>query len=155
MARHEDREADVRGGWAHALEFDEGAVRELPLFAELDEAGIEVVMSSARELVFEAGETVIHRWQGTRHFYTIVEGRVEISGGEAKLGELGPGDFFGELAALDWGAGFGYARTATVVARSRLRLLVLSPAALGELVRRAPQVERRVREAARERVRRI
>ena len=38
---------------------------------------------------------------------------------------LGPGDFFGELAAIDWGAGFGRTRTATVVATQATRLLVL------------------------------
>lgn len=27
---------------------------------------------------------------------------------------MGPGDHFGELAAHDWGGGYGYARTATV-----------------------------------------
>jgi CRP-like cAMP-binding protein len=66
--------------------------------------------------------------------------------------ELGPGEFFGELAALDWGAGFGYARTADVVASSAARLLVLAPATLGELLRRAPGLEATLRAAARQRL---
>jgi hypothetical protein len=32
------------------------------------------------------------------------------------------GEFFGELAALDWGAGYGYTRLATVIATSAARL---------------------------------
>ena len=71
------------------------------------------------------------------------------------LRELGPGDHFGELAALDWGAGFGYARTAHVVATSPLRLLVLPASGLNELVRQAPELDRRLRAAARERLTRI
>ena len=33
-----------------------------------------------------------------------------------RIARLGPGEFFGEIAALDWGAGFGYPRIAQVVA---------------------------------------
>src|SRR5207253_3016601 len=69
--------------------------------------------------------------------------------------ELGSGDLFGELAALDWGAGFGYARTADVVATSSARLLVLAPATLAELIRRAPQVEVTLRRTARDRARQL
>jgi hypothetical protein len=149
---HEDRYADVRGGWADVSEFEEAAIRRLPLFAELSPEAIEVVLGSARSLELEAGQTVIHQWQGTRHFYAIVAGTVEIRARGRTIREAGPGDFFGELAALDWGAGFGYARTASVAAKTDVRLLVLSPSALSELIRRAPAVERRLRGAARERL---
>jgi aromatic-L-amino-acid decarboxylase len=154
--RHGDPHADVRGGWAHTGDFDASTVAALPLFADLEPAAVDVVLGSARKLELESGETVVHRWQGTRHFYVIVAGTVEIRGSNhEQLRELGSGDFFGELAALDWGAGFGYARTASAIARSKVRLLVLPPAALGELIRRAPVVERQLRAAARARVQRI
>jgi CRP-like cAMP-binding protein len=68
--------------------------------------------------------------------------------------DLVAGDFFGELAALDWGAGFGYARLATVTAASELRLLVLTPRDLRSLMGDVPAVARQVQEAARERLRR-
>ena len=48
---------------------------------------------------------------------------------------LGPGEFFGEIAALDWGAGFGRTRTATVVAAGECRLLMLDWVLVNELVR--------------------
>ena len=51
-----------------------------------------------------------------------------------------PGEFFGELAALDWGAGFGYARSATVTARTDLTLLALAPAHLEQLMRLDPSI---------------
>jgi CRP-like cAMP-binding protein len=68
------------------------------------------------------------------------------------LREIGPGGFFGELAALDWGAGFGYARTADAVARGTCTLLTLAPTALAEVLRRAPELDRTLRSAARARV---
>jgi hypothetical protein len=152
LPTHEDQHADVRGGWAEATDFDEATIRSLPLFAELEPDALDVVRQSARAMAVGPGETVIRRWEGTRHFYTIVAGTVKIDAEPEAVRELGPGDFFGEVAALDWGAGFGYARTATVVAGSPLELLVLSPAAVGDLIRRAPEVARRLREAARERL---
>ena len=59
------------------------------------------MLRSAREARVGAGETVISRWHGTRHFYAILHGTVEIRRDTARLRELGPGEFFGELAALD------------------------------------------------------
>ena len=154
-ARAQDRHPDVSGGWADSSDFDERTIRALPLFAELDGEALEVILRSAEEQRARPGETVVHRWQGSRHFYVVVEGTVEVRGLEGKLRELGPGDFFGELAALDWGAGFGYARTAEVLASSDARLLVLAPATLEELLRRAPQVDATLRATAQERVRHV
>jgi CRP-like cAMP-binding protein len=111
------------------------------------------VVKSATEAWAETGEAIVTRWQGTRHFYTVVSGTAEVRNDTQVLREMGPGDYFGELAALDWGAGFGYARTAHVVATSPLRLLVLVPSALTELLKRAPDLDRRLRAAAREHVR--
>jgi glutamate/tyrosine decarboxylase-like PLP-dependent enzyme len=150
---HEDRYADLQGGWAQSGEFDEATLRSMPLFAELDPAAIEVIVAAAHRLEVGPGEMVVHRWQGTRHFYAIVSGEVEIRGSDGQmLREIGPGGFFGELAALDWGAGFGYARTADAVARGTCTLLTLAPTALAEVLRRAPELDRTLRSAARARV---
>jgi aromatic-L-amino-acid decarboxylase len=155
IARYEDRRADMASGWGQASHLDAPALRAIPLFESLGDRELEVVLRSGREVEVPAGEAVIQRWQGTRNFYVILEGSVEIEVGDERLAELGRGQFFGELAALDWGAGFGYVRTATVVARTGVRLLVLAPAILAELVRAAPDVERQIRAAVRERLQRL
>jgi aromatic-L-amino-acid/L-tryptophan decarboxylase len=146
---YENATADIKGGWGDTGVFDAETVGGLPIFSGLDAAALEVVVKSAREQLAEPGEAVVTRWQGTRHFYAIVSGEAEVRGDREVLRELGPGEHFGELAALDWGAGFGYARTANVVARSPLRLLVLPASALDELLRHAPDLDRRLRAAAR------
>jgi aromatic-L-amino-acid decarboxylase len=152
---YEDTTADMKGAWGETGAFDAETVRRLPLFSELDDAALEVVVKSAREQLAEPGEAVVTRWQGTRHFYAIVTGEAEVRSDRQVLRELGPGEHFGELAALDWGAGFGYARTASVVATCRLRLLVLSASALDELLRHVPDLDRRLRAAAREHLARM
>jgi aromatic-L-amino-acid/L-tryptophan decarboxylase len=151
----EDRNADLHGGWAEADQSVRTAVGSIPLFAGLDGEAIDVIKQSARELGFTSGQTVVHRWQGTRHFYVVISGTLEARVDSEPVRTMGAGDYFGELAALDWGAGFGYARTADVVAVDDGRLLVLAPVALAELLRRVPALDQKIRATARERMHRM
>jgi aromatic-L-amino-acid/L-tryptophan decarboxylase len=68
------------------------------------------------------------------------------------VAELGPGEFFGEMAALEWGAGFAYPRLATVVTASSSRLLVFPDGSLNELTARFPSIDRVVRETVHRRL---
>ncbi|MGZ4318115.1 MAG: aminotransferase class V-fold PLP-dependent enzyme [Gaiellaceae bacterium] len=122
-----------------------------PLFASLDadEAERVAALASAREA--QPGETVVEQWGSERDFFVIEYGTADVFVGEEHVATLGPGDFFGELAALDWGAGYGYPRLATVVAGSPLRLLVFADGTLAELMG-FPSVESRIRAAVRERL---
>jgi aromatic-L-amino-acid/L-tryptophan decarboxylase len=134
--------------------FSPAEVLALPLFDGCSKAVAARVAETARELIAAPGEDVIRRHQLERDFYVIVGGEADVDIDGAHIRELRAGDFFGELAALDWGAGFGYARSATVTATAPLRLLVLAPRDLHELMRNAPLVARRGQAAARERLRR-
>jgi glutamate/tyrosine decarboxylase-like PLP-dependent enzyme len=102
-----------------------------------------------------AGATVVRQWDVDRDFFLLLAGDAEIVGVDGHLAMLHAGDFFGELAALDWGAGFGYPRLATVQATTELELLVLPDAALAELMAREPGVDARVRAVAGRRAARI
>jgi hypothetical protein len=134
--------------------FDLEAVARIPLFAELEVAAAARLAGAARERRARPGEVVVRRDQLERDFYVVVDGALSVHIGGDHVRDLGPGDFFGELAALDWGAGYGYARTATVTAAEPARLLVLPPRELRALMRSAPSVARRVEAAARERLQR-
>ena len=85
----------------------------------------------------------------------IVDGEADVFIEGEYVRHLARGDFFGEVAALDWGSGFGYVRTASVVAASDLRLLALDPAHLGVLIRACARLGEKLRVVARERMRRI
>ncbi len=76
----------------------------------------------------------------------------EMRTSEEHLAHLGPGDFFGDLAALDWGASFGYPRLASVIVTSPARLLMLSGARFNTLVRDVPGFGDRILRAVRERL---
>ena len=100
----------------------------------------------------DPGQTIVRKWEASRDFYVLADGSAEVHGDAEHLTDLGPGDFFGELAALEWGAGFGYPRLATVIASSPVKAVVLSSDTLNALMREAPELAQQVRGAVRERL---
>jgi selenocysteine lyase/cysteine desulfurase len=128
------------------------ALAAVPLFASLDPLALSVLAAGARAEARTAGEAVVRRFESGRDFYVILAGRAEVQVGDHGLRELGPGEFFGELAALDWGADYGYPRLATVIAATDLRLAKLTANTLRALMRDIPEIDARVREAANERL---
>ncbi len=138
--------------WLNIGAFKTADLRAVPLFSRLSPDVLESVGRWARKVKVDAGRPVTTRWDSARDFYVVLDGVAEVQRDGEVIAERGPGEFFGELAALDWGAGFGYARLATVVARSPLRMLVLAPAHLNRLMSMAPEVEEAIRAAATDRL---
>jgi CRP-like cAMP-binding protein len=95
---------------------------------------------------------VVEQWQISRDLYVILRGGVDVTADGRRLRTLGPGDFFGELAAIDWGAGFGRTRSATVTANQPTRLLVLDWMLVNWLMKAAPAFGERLEQASRERL---
>jgi hypothetical protein len=151
----EDRAPSVADGWSGSAAFSVEELAGVPLFADLPPDDVARAARWSAELRVGTGETVVERWDTARDFYVIVEGEAEVFIDNEYVRHLARGDFFGEVAALDWGSGFGYVRTATVVAASDLRLLVLDPSRLGVLIRGCPALGDKIHATARDRMRRI
>jgi aromatic-L-amino-acid decarboxylase len=150
-----DRDPPVTESWPnHRLAGapDTVRLRRLPLFQRLTATELERITGLAGERAVDAGEVIVEQWDGTREFYVVLEGTAVVRTAERHLDDIGPGDFFGELAALDWGASFGYARLATVTATSPMRLLVLASADLLVLMEEIPEIAAQVSRAARDRL---
>jgi aromatic-L-amino-acid/L-tryptophan decarboxylase len=149
------RDPDVGAVWAHPAA-DTQLLAGLELFAPLGDEHLRRLAEVAWTVEVEPGESVVRRFDAGREFYVVIEGHLEAVGeADRRLAELGPGDFFGELAARDWGAGYGYPRLATVNAVTAARLVALPGPAFNELLRDAPEVERRVRRASHDRLSRL
>lgn len=131
---------------------DRGLLRSLSPFASLSESQLATVGDHARIITLGPGAAVVTRWERDRDFYIVVEGGVMVSVGDEQVRELGAGGFFGELAALDWGAGYGYARLATVVTTASTRLVALDADTFNALMKEAPGFAEEVRKAAAERL---
>jgi aromatic-L-amino-acid decarboxylase len=148
-----ERHPDVGRSWLAGADSGAADLERLPIFRSLrpDELGR---LSQAAELREAAGgDTIVAQWDASKDFYVVLAGTVDVSVEGERIRELGPGEFFGELAALDWGSGFGYPRLATVTAASDVRLLRVPCEVLNQLVRSNADVERAIGRAARERMR--
>jgi hypothetical protein len=128
------------GGEAESL----AALDGIPLLDGVDEATRREVLSRGVPVEVTAGDDVTRRWDADRFFYLILTGRFDVLIDSRLIRTLGPGDHFGELAARDWGGGYGYARLATVRCTSPGRLLRLTSADLQWLTDTEPMVKTRL-----------
>ena len=103
-----------------------GVLETMPLLADLPDSVIQAVRDRGTCVNVAAGEEIIRRWDADRFFYITLSGRYDVLIDGRVIRTLGPGEHFGELAARDWGGGYGYARTATVRCAQDGQLLRLS-----------------------------
>jgi glutamate/tyrosine decarboxylase-like PLP-dependent enzyme len=115
----------IARGWLRRTSIERDELRALALFGSLDDEQARRVLLTAHEHRAGAGEAIVEQWQVNRDLYVVLDGEVEVTADGQTLTTCGPGEFFGELAAIDWGAGFGRTRSATVSATKPTRLLVL------------------------------
>lgn len=93
-------------------------------------------MSAASPFVeFAAGAALLQQGEPARAMYILETGRVEVSRDGVVLGELGPGEFVGEMAIVQ-----DQPHSATVTARTAVRALELDQAAFHAVLRANPEV---------------
>lgn len=116
-------------------------------FSGLSKAELEKLARWTFELEVPAGEELTREGRLAHEFFVIEDGAVEIRANGERIAELGPGEFFGEIALLGGGP-----RTATVVASTALRLIVMSAQEFRRMEQELPAVADRVRAAVRARL---
>jgi MFS family permease len=92
-------------------------LRRIEIFAQLPEPVLEQLASGAGVVSAAPFQAVVSQGEPGHTFYVIAEGRVAVDVDGAEARELGPGEFFGEIALLR-----DVPRTATVRALEALRL---------------------------------
>ena len=135
-------QSHVRGGLVP--EPSQGVLDGIPLLGGVTAATRHALR--ARGVLFDvaAGDDVTRRWDSDRFFYLILTGRYDVLIDSRLIRALGPGDHFGELAARDWGGGYGYARLATVRCTEPGRLVRLTSEDLQWLTDTEPTVKARL-----------
>lgn len=86
-------------------------VRGHPVFAPLPESTLEFLAARLVQRRVAAGDTIVRQGEPGDDFYLVSDGRVRVTVDGAEVGELGPGEGFGEIALLR-----DVPRTATVAA---------------------------------------
>jgi aromatic-L-amino-acid/L-tryptophan decarboxylase len=150
--RDDTERIDPASGWLAAPDTLDDALARTPLLRSLSTEQLARVARTVAERTAEPGDTIVEQWDSSRDFYLVLDGKVEVRIDGEWVRDLGAGDFFGEIAALDWGAGFGYPRLGSVVATSRTWLAALPSGLLNELVHDSPGVDRQIRRALRSRL---
>jgi CRP/FNR family transcriptional regulator, cyclic AMP receptor protein len=117
-------------------------IKGVPLFSELGKRELNEVASIADEIDLREGKELTVEGQPGREFFVIIEGDALVRRGDREINRLGAGDFFGEIALID-----DRPRTATVVAESPLRALVITDRAFRTLLDRSPEIESKVMSA--------
>ncbi len=100
------------------------------------------------ELDIPAGRTLCEQGSIGREAFVIVEGTAEVRRNKKKVATLGPGACVGELALLDHGP-----RTATVIAATDLKVLVIGAREFSAIVDDVPPIAHKLLKALAARVR--
>lgn len=121
-------------------------LESIPLFASLSKGEREQVARSADEVDLPEGKALIEEGEFGYEFFVLERGTVEVSREGRPLAQLGPGDFFGEMALEE-----SDRRNATVRATSPVRAIVMTTQAFHGMEREMPDVCRQIHRAIKER----
>jgi aromatic-L-amino-acid/L-tryptophan decarboxylase len=146
------RDPDVTSGWLSRPTVRAADLDFVPLFVAVDDRDVAALLASATERRVTAGETLIEQWDTSRDVYVVIDGRFSVRDGDVEIALVGPGDFVGEMAAVDWGAGFGTVRVAQVEALTEGSVLVITASRLREVLARSPDARALVERTARDRL---
>lgn len=125
---------------------DPARLKSIPLFAELSDREREQVARWADELDVAEGKHLVDEGRFAHEFFVIEEGTAEVRHGDEKVTDLGPGDFFGEIALVEH-----MRRTASVIATTPMRTIVMFGRDFSQMESEMPSVAARIRQAVEER----
>jgi CRP-like cAMP-binding protein len=94
----------------------------VPWFAACSNEQLAEMARLAERLHVQQGEVILREGRLGRELYIILEGTVVVTRAGRIVNEWGPGDYFGELAAIE-----AAPRSATVTATSDLEVLIVGP----------------------------
>jgi CRP/FNR family cyclic AMP-dependent transcriptional regulator len=123
-------------------------LRGVRLFSEVDDGFLESLASEFMARTYAAGETLAEEGQSGRTLIVIESGTVTVSVHGEEVGQLGPGDAFGEMSLIDRSA-----RSATVKADTEVQGYQLPVWSFRPLIESHPEVTWSLLEALAQRVR--
>jgi CRP/FNR family transcriptional regulator, cyclic AMP receptor protein len=126
---------------------DAKRLEKIPLFAELSRRDREQVARWADEIDVPEGHRLVDEGRFPHEFFVIERGTVEVIKDGQHVADLGPGDFFGEIAIVEHER-----RTASVVSTTPLRAIVMFAREFELMQSEMPSVAEKVHRAIRERL---
>jgi CRP-like cAMP-binding protein len=125
-------------------------LQRVPAFAGVEPVELDRLAEAAKEIDAPAGTELTHEGRYEGYVFVVISGTVAIERDGRTVDTIGPGDFFGEIAAVDGGP-----RTATARAIDDCRLLTITHEHFYEVVESSPELQAAVMAAMEERLGRI
>jgi len=122
-------------------------IKHTPLFASCSKRQLQLIAQLADEIDLREGKEMTREGSRGREFFVLLQGEAEVTRDGRTINELGPGDFFGEIALVS-----DSPRTATVTATSPVRTLVITGTSFKRLMSEQPEIQRKVLLALAERL---
>ncbi len=124
-------------------------LKVVPLFQGLGKKDLEQLGRWADEVEVREGEALAQQGTFAHEFFIIEEGTADVTRDGGHVATLGPGDFFGEIGLVE-----AERRTATVVATSSMRLIVMTGWDFKAMQDTMPHVAHEIQKSIEERLRR-
>ena len=125
---------------------DASRLKQIPLFQDVPDDELGQIATFAQEVSVEQGRELVREGDFSYEFMAIEEGEAEVTRHGEHLADLGAGDFFGEIGLLE-----KTLRTATVTAKTEMKLVTLTGWDLKRMERHIPGAIERVRTALEDR----
>jgi CRP-like cAMP-binding protein len=117
-------------------------LKAVPFFSKLKKRELEVVAQQTDEVDVAAGKVLAKQGDLGHEFFIIETGTAVVSRDGEQISELGPGDFFGEIALLEEDR-----RNATVTATTPMTLIVMTRSSFRAIDKSMPHLHEVVQDA--------
>ena len=118
---------------------DVAGLKQMPLFAALSKRDLQAAAHLADEIHVNEGTRLAEEGQFAHEFFAIKDGTADVIHDGNVIAQLGPGDFFGEIALL-----ITRRRTASVVAKTPMKLVVIFGPNFKTLNAQMPNVKEKI-----------
>ena len=125
---------------------DATQLKRIPVFADVPDEDLTVITTFATSDEVPEGAVIVKEGDYANAFMAIEEGTARVTRGGEHVGDLGPGDIFGEVGVLE-----KERRTATVEATSRVKLIKIEHWELQRMKKKLPEAYEKIARLAEER----
>jgi len=126
---------------------DAKTLDDVPLFEKLSKKDRKRIAQWADEIDEPAGFHMLDQGRLAHEFFVLLEGTVEVRQDGNHLTDLGPGDFFGEIALVEHER-----RTASIMTTTPVRAIVMHARDFDAMRAQMPEVASEIESAIRARL---
>jgi CRP-like cAMP-binding protein len=115
------------------------SLAQIRLFSSVSKRDLQKIAKASDEIDVPSGKVLVEQGSRGREAFVVIEGSATVRRNGRKVATFGPGDHFGELALLDGGP-----RTATIVADTPMRVLVIGQREFSGVIDEVPGLAHKV-----------